>query len=63
MRYAIYQQGTPTPDGRAVINKVGELNAPNTDAAIAAARTMPLFLMARRGGKDLGGFPVVEPIR
>ena len=63
MRYAIYQQGTPTPDGRANLMLVDTLHAPNANAAIAQARTMPLFLMARRGGKDLGGFPVVEAIR
>ena len=72
MRYAIYQQGAPVlshkdEQGNAVhkaqITKVGELSAPNTDAAIDQARTMPLFLMARRGGKDLSGFPIVEAIR
>ena len=72
MRYAIFQQQAPVFVGKdeqgtqihkAVVTKVGELNAPNTDAAIAQARTMPLFLMARRGAKDLSGFPIVEVIR
>ena len=72
MRYAIFQQGTPVlshkdEQGNAVhkpqITKVGELSAPNTDAAIAEARTMPRFSIARQGAKDLSGFPIVEVIR